>query len=732
VNDPSEAPLAKPLSAFASTTEAALAEAKILTKVRVGFAFAILLTCLLSFFSWRMAQQASNEADWVAHTHEVSTVLEATLRHLVDVETGGRGFALTGHASFLEPYETGKSAIGQDLHRLRLLVADNTVQTQRLDILEAEANARIAASTDIVTSRQNTGALPSPSQFERGKPLMDAVRATIAEMEDEEKRLLAQRTGRVRAAQHFNLSLIGLGALAGVIFLFVAGTTVSREIGISARAGARVISLNADLERRVEERTVALGESEGRVAGIIQSAMDSIITVDEEQRIVLFNSAAERVFLCPAAEALGQSITRFIPQRFHGAHADHVRRFGKTGVTNRAMGPKSVLWAVRADGQEFPIEASISQVVTGAKRLFTVILRDVTERTQAEAMRERLAAIVESSDDAIISKTLDGTITAWNRGAEKVFGYPSSEVVGKKMWMIIPTERAHEEIDILARISRGESVQHFETIRMRKDGKAIDVSVTISPIRGADGEVVGASKIARDITERKRAQEALRQSDTRREFALKTAGVGDWDLDLATLEATRSSLHDQIFGYSSPLKEWSFDIFLRHVHPDDRERVRERFQTNVSQAKKSEFECRVVWPNGEIRWIWACGDQIRDYSGKATRMFGIVQDITERKRAEEALRDSEQRFQALANGIPQLAWMAEADGHIFWYNQRWYDYTGTTFEQMEGWAWETVHDPACFPRYWKSGRVLSPRENPSIWNFLCGARTGSSTCSLPA
>jgi len=724
VNDPSEARLAKPLSAFASTTEEPLADARLRTKVRVGFAFAIFLTCLLSFFSWRMAQQASNEADWVAHTHEVSTVLEATLRHLVDVETGGRGFALTGHASFLEPYETGKSAIGQDLHRLRLLVADNTVQTQRLDILEAEANARIAASTDIVTSRQNTGALPSPSQFERGKPLMDAVRATIAEMEDEEKRLLEQRTGRARAAQHFNLSLIGLGALSGVIFLFVAGATVSREIGISARARARVISLNADLERRVEERTVALGESEGRLAGIIQSAMDSIITVDEEQRIVLFNSAAERVFLCPAAEALGQSITRFIPQRFHGAHADHVRRFGKTGVTNRAMGPKSVLWAVRADGQEFPIEASISQVVTGGKRLFTVILRDVTERTRAEEMRERLAAIVESSDDAIISKTLDGTITAWNRGAEKVFGYPSSEAVGKKMWMIIPTERAHEEIDILARVSRGESVEHFETIRMRKDGKAIDVSVTISPIRGADGEVVGASKIARDITERKRAQEALRQSDTRREFALKTAGVGDWDLDLATLEATRSSLHDQIFGYSSPLKEWSFDIFLRHVHPDDRERVRERFQTNVSQAKKSEFECRVVWPNGEIRWIWACGDQIRDYSGKATRMFGIVQDITERKRAEEALRDSEQRFQALANGIPQLAWMAEADGHIFWYNQRWYDYTGTTFEQMEGWAWETVHDPAMLPKVLEKWKGSIATGDPFDMEFPLRAADG--------
>src|SRR5208282_4120016 len=255
-------------------------------------------------------------------------------------------------------------------------------------------------------------------------------------------------------------------------------------------------------------------------------------------------------------------------------------------------------------------------------------------------------------------------------------------------------------------------------------GKAIDVSVTISPIRGADGEVVGASKIARDITERKRAEEALRQSDTRREFALKTAGVGAWDLDLATLEATRSSLHDQIFGYSSPLKEWSFDIFLRHVHPDDRERVRESFQNNVGQGKKSEFECRIVWPNADIRWIWACGDQIRDHSGKATRMFGIVQDITERKRAEEALRDSEQRFQALANGIPQLAWMAEADGHIFWYNQRWYDYTGTTFEQMEGWAWETVHDPAMLPKVLEKWKGSIATGDPFEMEFPLRAADG--------
>jgi len=134
---------------------------------------------------------------------------------------------------------------------------------------------------------------------------------------------------------------------------------------------------------------------------------------------------------------------------------------------------------------------------------------EIAERKRTAEGRERLAAIVDSSDDAIISKTLEGTITAWNRGAEKVFGYSSSEIVGKPMMILFPPERADEESDILARIGRGESIEHFETVRIRKDGKKIDVSVTISPIKDSSGVIVGASKIARDITARKQVAERL-------------------------------------------------------------------------------------------------------------------------------------------------------------------------------------------------------------------------------
>jgi PAS domain S-box-containing protein len=540
-------------------------------KVNAAFAVALLLTVLLSFLSWRTAQRAAGDANWVAHTHEVSTTLEVTLRHLVDVETGARGFALTGHEIFLEPYATGKYAVSQDLPALRVLMVDGD-QNLLLPVLVEQANAEIVAATDLVASRRNSGTVPSVAQLEHGKKLMDAVRGTVDTMELGEQRLLDQRTNRARAGQRLTTSAIWLGSVLGIFFLFIAAIAINRETTVSARARAHVSVLNADLERRVKQL-------------------------------------------------------------------------------------------------------------------------------------ERLAAVIDSSDDAIIAKDLNGKINAWNHGAEKVFGYSASEAVGKSMLMLLPPERVDEESDILARVKRGESVEHFETIRVRKDGTTINISATISPIKDSGGVIVGASKIARDITDRKSAEEALHQSDARRTFALETAKLGDWELDLATLQATRSSLHDQIFGYQSPLPEWSFDIFIRHVHPDDREWVREDFERCIRQGDRWSFECRIVWQNGDIRWIWVCGSQYRDLSNDASRMFGIVEDITKRKQAEEELRESEERFHTMLNGIPQLAWMAEADGHIFWYNQRWYEYTGTSSEQVQGWGWQSVHDPEFLPKVlerWKS------------------------------
>jgi PAS domain S-box-containing protein len=165
------------------------------------------------------------------------------------------------------------------------------------------------------------------------------------------------------------------------------------------------------------------------------------------------------------------------------------------------------------DGSIYWVDTTVVPFLSaeGKPRQYMAIRADITQRKRAEELRERLAAIVESSDDAIISKTLDGTITLWNHGAEKVYGYKASEAVGQTMAMLIPPERVAEENNILAAIGRGLSVEHFETMRVRKDGEKIDVSLTISPIRDNNGAIVGASKVARNITERKRIEEALRE-----------------------------------------------------------------------------------------------------------------------------------------------------------------------------------------------------------------------------
>jgi PAS domain S-box-containing protein len=195
-------------------------------------------------------------------------------------------------------------------------------------------------------------------------------------------------------------------------------------------------------------------------------------------------------------------------------------------------------------------EVTVTPVFDAAGACTNLIgtVHDVTERSNASEIRGRLAAIVESSDDAIVSKTLDGTIRTWNKGAERTFGYAADEIVGRPITDLMPPERRDEELEIIARIKRGERVEHYETVRMRKDGALIDVAVTISPVRDASGKIVGASKVARDVTERKRTEAALREETRMLELLNKTGMSIAAQLDLHTVVQTVTDAATQLTG----------------------------------------------------------------------------------------------------------------------------------------------------------------------------------------
>ena len=239
------------------------------------------------------------------------------------------------------------------------------------------------------------------------------------------------------------------------------------------------------------------------VAAIVDSFDDAIVSKTLDGLITSWNRGAERIFGWTAAEAVGRSITIVIPPEHLAEEED---------ILARIRGGERIehfeTTRMRKDGSRFEISLTVSPIknakgeVIGASK----IARDISERRRGDEARARLAAIVDSADDAIVSKTLDGVITSWNRAAQAMFGWTAAEAVGQRITLIIPRERWPEEDEVLARVRKGESIDHFDTVRERKNGERIDVSLTVSPVKDARGRIIGASKIARDVSDRKRAE----------------------------------------------------------------------------------------------------------------------------------------------------------------------------------------------------------------------------------
>lgn len=463
---------------------------------------------------------------------------------------------------------------------------------------------------------------------------------------------------------------------------------------------------------------------------------------------------------------------------------------------------------------------------------------------QADTERALLAAIVDSSDDAIISKSLDGTITSWNAGAERMFGYTAFEAIGRHITMLIPPDRLDEETEILSRIRRGDHIDHFETMRVAKDQRLLAISLTVSALRDGQGTIVGASKVARNITPQREAEQALTEIETRyrqlvnvlpaavyqcdregritlfndaavqiwgrlpalevdrwcgsermlrpdgsrlpheqcpmaiclserrpvrdmeivierpdgtqrhllpyvepiHDAAGEFVGAVDVMIDITDRKSAEALLRDkdrqtiaileglpQLIWTCDPdgkceflSRQWAVytgmsvdhllgDSWLDTVHPDDRARVRDEWMSCVKSAQLRDdvyyqIEYRIQGSDGLYRWFSASASPLRNFDGEVLKWIGSNTDIQDIRDAEAALRYSEEKFRNLADNMSQFAWMADENWWIYWYNRRWFEFTGTTLADMQGWGWTKVHHPdhvdrviASVKESWRSG-----------------------------
>ncbi len=463
-------------------------------------------------------------------------------------------------------------------------------------------------------------------------------------------------------------------------------------------------------ERKKTEQRMALLDTCISNLNDIVLITDAELTPGSGPRILFANEAFERITGYTSAEALGRS-----PRFLQGEKTDR-RILAEIGQALAKQQPiRRQIINYGKDGTEYWLEIDIVPIFNAAGRCayFAAIEREITEQKRAEIVATRLASIIESSDDAIIGKDLNSVITSWNAGAKKIFGYTSDEMIGTSIMRLIPADRQEEEKQILSKIKLGESVEHFETLRQAKDGRQISVSVTASPIRDADGEVVGISKVARDITERIEAEEALRKSEERFRsyFELGQIGMAISSSSKGCLEVNDKMC--QILGYER--SELLNKTWAEMTHPDDLAADVDNF----NRVLAGEFDSystnkRFIRKDGQIIDSTITVKCLRREDGSIDYFVAMLQDTTKQHRTEQALRENERKFRALFEDANDAIYLMH-NGSFCDCNAKGLEYFGVKREEIIG------RSPSDFsPSHQPDGRDSMEKATELIQAALAG------------
>jgi PAS domain S-box-containing protein len=405
--------------------------------------------------------------------------------------------------------------------------------------------------------------------------------------------------------------------------------------------------------------------------------------------ILTWNRGAEKVFGYSPAEAIGKPMTMTVVPERHNAVATVIEQARASQAITQHEGV-----GLHRDGRRIPCWVSGSAVRSAAGDLaaISMILRDITGQKEAERDRALLASIVESSEDAIYSVTLDGRVASWNRGAEALLGYAGREIVGKKAGMVVPEYRIEAARQYLEIVRQGRAIGPYDAALLTKDGREVDVSITISPIRDSAGDVVGVSTIARDAGKRLQAERKLRESEERFREVFENAplGICVCALDGRFLQVNAALC--RMLGYSA---EALLQITWMHVtHPDDLEPSRSLADELLQTPGGSpDIEKRYLHRNGSVVWVRVRISMVRDSAASPLYKVVHVEDITERKREKEALRESEERFRIMADSCPSTMWVTDATGVKQFVNRAYREFCGLAGEELPAVKWPSPLHP---------------------------------------
>ena len=465
-------------------------------------------------------------------------------------------------------------------------------------------------------------------------------------------------------------------------------------------------------------------------AAIVEHSDDAIISKSLDGTVITWNAGATRVFGYSAAEMIGGPITCLFPaDRLHEeaqliAQLKHGKKISHF-LTQRRHKSGSLI--------DVSIMLSPVRDATGKILAISKIARDITEVYRRQLASAVAAAIVEHSDDAIISKTLDGTVISWNSGAQRIFGYSAMEMVGGPILRLFPDDRLTEEHELVARLVLGTSVDHFVTQRIRKDGASIDVSVSLSPVRDSHGQIVAISAMAREVTAPHQPDSLHDARTTRaaklvvRQASRQSKGAHGTDAG-ARVNHTLSEKIDelvrneqrfqtlvritsQVIWTTNPegrmegaqpgwaaftgqsFGDYQGSGWYASVHPEDAQPTIDEWSRCVADRREFLFEHRLRRHDGAYRTCTINAAPIFNGDGSMREWVGVHNDITESRQQEDEIRAKESKFRLLAESLPQIVWTATPDGAIDYYNQRWFDYTGSTQLETQGWGWGSVLHP---------------------------------------